>query len=356
MRTPPGPVLRAIAAGLVGAIFAGAGPSAAEDAAWCGTGPDGARHALALHAWAAAATAAGARTDAPADRDADGVALLADQGDLLVSRNPFDLDPARGGSLTALVQADRAAVLWSAVPGGGQVNRNTFEIVLHASGEIDLVYGTMESREAVAGVTPGRTLELTRADLSAATPAGAAGALVERFSETEKLDLVSVLRRFYASHADAFEQVVVYTTRPLNPAPGTLAFELNIKNAVTGIGIEPVDAAAAWGSAGTLESVVYMDAVDPYLGSDGFEFLAHEVGHRWLARLRFREGSGALSSALLGRGAVHWSFFLDTQASVLEGNSIRDLGGGRFETATWTRPTISGPLVPTRPGRARRRA
>ncbi len=166
---------------------------------------------------------------------------------------------------------------------------------------------------------------------------GAAGALVERFSETEKLDLVSVLRRFYASHADAFEQVVVYTTRPLNPAPGTLAFELNIKNAVTGIGLEPVDAAAAWGSAGTLESVVYRDAVDPYLGSDGFEFLAHEVGHRWLARLRFREGSGALSSALLGRGAVHWSFFLDTQASVLEGNSIRDLGGGRFETVDFAR-------------------
>jgi len=433
VRPLPGPVLRATAAGLVGAIFAGASASAAEDAAWCGTAPDGARHALALHAWAAAPKAAGAQTDAPADRDADGDALLADRGDLLASRNPFDLDgravrlvpngsggydvvslslpldtpatplaigeegttamdlpfafpfygqrqrtalvsadgrvlfgssdtgtgekglgrflagppsvaafftdldPARAGSVTALVQADRAAVVWSAVPGGGQVNQNTFEIVLHASGEIDLVYGTMESREAVAGVTPGRTLELTRADLSAATPAGAAGALVERFSETEKVDLVSVLRRFYASHADAFEQVVVYTTRPLNPAPGTLAFELNIKNAVTGIGLEPVDAAADWGSAGRLESVVYMDAIDPYLGSDGFEFLAHEVGHRWLARLRFRDGSGTLSPALLGRGAVHWSFFLDTQASVLEGNSIRDLGGGRFETVDFAR-------------------
>jgi len=34
---------------------------------------------------------------------------------------------------------------------------------------------------------------------------------------------------------------------------------------------------------------------------------------------------------------VHWSFFLDSQASVLEGNSIRDLGGGRFETVDFTR-------------------
>ena len=189
-----------------------------------------------------------------------------------------DLDPARGGSITARVQDDRATLVWSAVPGGGQINGNTFEIVLHAGGEIDLVYGTMESREAVAGVTPGGTLELTRVDLSAAAPVGAAGALVERFSETEKVDLVSVLRRFYASHPDAYEQVVVYTTRPLNPAPGTLAFEVNIQNAVTGIGLEIVDSSAAWGSAGTLESVVYMDAIDPYVQSDGFEFLGHEVG------------------------------------------------------------------------------
>jgi hypothetical protein len=235
------------------------------------------------------------------------------------------------------VQADRVALVWSAVPGGGQINRNTFEIVLHSGGDIDLVYGTMESREAVAGVTPGATLDLTPADLSAGRPAGAAGALVERFSETEKVDLVSVLRRFYASHADDFEQVVVYTTRPLNPAPGTLAFELNVKNAVRGIGLEIVDSSAAWGSAGTLESIVYMDAIDPYLDADGFEFLAHEVGHRWLARLGFREGGGAPSSALLGRGAVHWSFFFDTEASVMEGNSIRDLGGGQFETVDFAR-------------------
>jgi hypothetical protein len=75
-----------------------------------------------------------------------------------------------------------------------------------------------------------------------------------------------------------------------------------------------------------------MDAIDPYLDVDGFELLGHEVGHRWLARLPYQDASGRLRTATLGRADVHWSFFLDSDASVLEGNDIADLGGGRFET------------------------
>jgi hypothetical protein len=39
-----------------------------------------------------------------------------------------------------------------------------------------------------------------------------------------------------------------------------------------------------------------------------------------------------VSQALLGRDAAHWSFFFDSDASVLEGNDIEDLGGGSFRT------------------------
>jgi hypothetical protein len=133
--------------------------------------------------------------------------------------------------------------------------------------------------------------------------------------------------------SDRYEQVVIYTTRPLNPVAGTLAFELNVKNDIRGIGVDVRDDSAQWGSAGTLASVVFMDAIDPYLEVDGFEILGHEVAHRWLSRLRFRDRSGSTSRALLGRGDVHWSFFLDTDASVMEGSDLADRGGGRFETA-----------------------
>lgn len=241
------------------------------------------------------------------------------------------LDPSRGGAVSARLLPDRAVFDWRDVPGAGQINRNSFQAILYPTGEIDLVFGEMQTREAVVGLSPGDTYSITAADLSSAEPRGSRGALAEHFSETEKVDLVSVAHRFYLDHPDLFEQLVVYTTRPLNPFPGTLAFELNVKNEVRGIGLAVSDDASDYGSAMALRSLVYMDAIDPYLEVDGFEILGHEVGHRWLARLSFLR-EGAPSGGLLGRGAVHWSFFADTDASVLEGNDIEDRGGGRFET------------------------
>ncbi|HEY3120710.1 MAG TPA: hypothetical protein VGL15_08805 [Vicinamibacteria bacterium] len=247
-----------------------------------------------------------------------------------------DLDPARGGTVSYRALADRAVVSWTGVAGAAQINHNTFQLTLHAGGEIDLVYGEMQSREAIAGASPGAVLDLTPADLSEGRPSASAGALAERFSETEKVDLVGVTRRFYAEHADAYDQLVVYTTRPLNPLAGSLAFELNVRNDVRGIGLDVNDQARQWG-ASRLSSVVFMDTIDAYLDVDGFEILGHEVGHRWLARAFFRDLAGRTSDGLLGRGGIHWSFFFDTSASVLEGNDIAELGGGRFETVDFTR-------------------
>jgi hypothetical protein len=388
----------------------------------CGTEADGSRHLLALHRYRRQAAALGDVPSAPPDRDQDHVAVLQDRGDLVVRKNPFDLDgaalrfapnraggydvallalaleppgpslrlgddearevelpfafpfygtrytrvfvhadgsltfgaadagpgergmarflsgpprvapffadldPSRGGSVSVRLSADRVAIAWSGVPGRGQINRNSFQATLLAGGELELVYGTeMQTREAIVGLSPGGTF-------SAARPTGSTGALLERFSETERLDLVSAVRRFYTGHPDFFQQVVVYTGRPLNPLGGSLAFEVNVKNEARGIGLDLVDDAAQWGSAGRLESVVFMDSIDPYLEVDGFEILGHEVGHRWLARLRFRDTAGAQSPALLGRGGVHWSFFLDADASLVDGNDIVDRGGGRFES------------------------
>jgi hypothetical protein len=249
-----------------------------------------------------------------------------------------DLDPARGGEVSTRITPDLASFLWREVPGASQSNRSTFEITLHRGGAIDLSYGErVETREATVGLSPGGVADFSVADFASARPSSFRGALAERFSETEQVDLVAVTHRFFRTHPDSFDQLIVYTTRPLNPLAGTLAFEINVRNAVQGIGLPAFDDSARWGSAGRLESVVYMDSIDLYLEVDGFEVLGHEVGHRWLARLRFRDRDGNESSALLGRGDVHWSFFLDSDASALEGNDIVERGRGRFETVDFAR-------------------
>jgi hypothetical protein len=75
------------------------------------------------------------------------------------------------------------------------------------------------------------------------------------------------------------------------------------------------------------------DPMHVFLGENStLSVLGHEVGHRWLAYLEFRDHTGAQSEALLGRDQVHWSFFMDSDASVMEGNDIEDLGGGSFRT------------------------
>jgi hypothetical protein len=62
--------------------------------------------------------------------------------------------------------------------------------------------------------------------------------------------------------------------------------------------------------------------------------LAHETAHRWLARLQFLDADRRTSDALLGRQRAHWSFFMDSDGSVMEGNEIQALSGGQFRTAT----------------------
>ncbi|MDQ3487903.1 MAG: hypothetical protein M3468_09230, partial [Acidobacteriota bacterium] len=114
-----------------------------------------------------------------------------------------------------------------------------------------------------------------------------------------------------------------------------------IANEVRGIGLPVFDASRDFGSAGRLRSIAVMDWLGKYPEDPRQKFLGEnttlsvmgqEVGHRWLAFFDFRDHTGNRSSQLLGRGESHWSFFFDSDASVMEGNDIEDLGGGSFRT------------------------
>jgi hypothetical protein len=255
---------------------------------------------------------------------------------------PFfaDLDPSTGGRVFVDAAADAFTVTWCGVRGFDSTQTTTVQASLFATGAIDVKFGPeVTLREALVAVSPGRGSAFAPVDLSANTRlAGGAGAVGERFAEDAELDAAQTARRFFAGHADRFDQLVIFTDTAV--VTDAFAFESTISNAIRGIGVDAVDQSADFGSGGTLQSILVMDRAAKYgddpnakiLGENtALSILGQESGHRWLAQLQFNKGSGN-SDALLGRQRAHWSFFMDSDASVMEGNDIEDLGGGSFRT------------------------
>ncbi len=258
---------------------------------------------------------------------------------------PFfaDLDPSAGGGIFVSAAPDAFTVTWCAVPDFDATGKVTAQASLLPGGAVEIrIDAATTLKDAVVALSPGATSVLAAVDLSAASggTAGGPGAVGERFAADASLDLVAASRRFYAEFPDNYDQILFWSdTRVVES--GTFAFETTVQNAITGIGQEVVSFADAYGSGGRLSSLVVMDDVgkypaDPVQRANGenntLALVAHETGHRWGATLQFRDASGASSDAWLGRQRAHWSFFCDSDASVLEGNEIEDQGGGSFRT------------------------
>jgi hypothetical protein len=256
--------------------------------------------------------------------------------------SPFlaDLDPSGSGRVYVNAAADQYTVTWCSVRGFDSTRAVTTQVTLLPNGTIEMKYVDVALGDAVVGVSPGHTGDFRAVGLSDAGPtAGGVAAVGERFAEQSQLDLVALTRRFYQTHPDNYDQLVLWTDSAI--IRDAFAYETTVANEIQGIGVDLYDASRDFGSGGRLRSLSVMDWLGKYpddptqkfLGENNtLSVLGQEVGHRWLAFLEFRDRNGQRSQALLGRGLAHWSFFFDSDASVMEGNDIEDLGGGSFRT------------------------
>ncbi len=263
--------------------------------------------------------------------------------------SPFlaDLDPSAsaGGRVFFNATADQYTVTWCNVHGFDSARIVTVQATLLPSGTIEMIFGAINLGDAIVGLSPGHTGTFTPINLSDAGPTdGGSAAVGERFAEQSQLDVVALTRKFYRTHPDNYDQVVLWADAPV--ITDAFAYETTVKNEVKGIGVDSYDLAADFGSAGRLRSVAVMDWLGKYPDNPLQKFLGEnntvsvmgqECGHRWLAFLEFRDHTGTRSDALLGRDLAHWSFFFDSDASVMEGNDIEDLGGGSFRTTAAVR-------------------
>jgi hypothetical protein len=255
---------------------------------------------------------------------------------------PFfaDLDPTQGtGKIFVNAAADQYTVTWCNVRGFDSTRVVTTQATLLPDGSVELKYGdTINLGDSIVGLSPGHTGTFTSVDLTTST-ASSAGAIGERFAQASSLDTVAVAKKFYSTHPDSFDQILMWTDQPL--VRDAFAYEVTVANEVRGLGQDIYDLSTSFGSGGRLRSMVVMDWIGKYpddptqkfLGENNtLSVLGQEVGHRWLAYVDFRDHTGARSDALLGRDLAHWSFFFDSDASVMEGNDIEDQGGGQFRT------------------------
>ena len=165
-----------------------------------------------------------------------------------------------------------------------------------------------------------------------------------------EVDPFEAARAFYAGHHDEYDFLVVFTNFPTMLAGRRfLAYHQAVANDATGLGYAFVRSDELFNDAtsythkaqpGRLQSLVHMNDIrafpaDPAAVYNGrysaTTLLGHEVGHRWLARVRLEYPNVGPSLILLGRQSSHWSFFLHSGASPVEGNAWAS-GGTTFST------------------------
>ncbi len=258
---------------------------------------------------------------------------------------PFfaDLDPSAGGRMFVDSAPDVMTITWCAVPGFDLPQTMTVQAVLFSNGAIEFRFGAPDLTDGIVALSPGGTDTVVALDLKTGGQVTEPAAFGERFTASASLNLVAASRRFYRNHPDNFDQLVFWADTPV--ITNAFAFESTVKNEITGTGLETFDFSAELGSEGALQSVINMDRISKYSDtpaakmfgeSSALGILAHETGHRWLVRLLFSDVNRVVSDQLLGRQLAHWSFFTDSDGSVMEGNEIEDLGGGTFRTTTTT--------------------
>lgn len=272
-----------------------------------------------------------------------------------------DLNPTLGGGVFFNALPDRALITWNAVPRfGAPETSNTFQIALFPSGGIQLTYGNIGPASTdpifggfLVGISPGSASQFRVTTLDFHTGSGGSVSalpnrepLVQVFGSMPNplVHILAVARRFYRSHGDSFDQLVLFANFD-NALGDAFAFEFATRISMGGTGQSIFDRSSFFGSGGRLHSFLNMNTLSVYpddlncLGDPNcrltgnndstLTLMGQEAGHQWLAFLRFDDG-GVSSDLLLGRDLSHWSFFLDSDASNMEGNNWVDNADGTF--------------------------
>jgi hypothetical protein len=264
--------------------------------------------------------------------------------------NRYDLQEVQGaGGIYYWVDREtlEIRVTWLRVPVIPSGELASFQVRLRPDGRITFAYGRVDIDRGVVGVFPasaaGTAVDLRVLDLDRELPAPAAsGIIAEEYTDIPTLNHSGFSRAFFEHFEDRYDFISIWVDFDIAER---WFFHAPVRQDIEGTGAPIVDDGEDWGSGpdGQLKAYLFMNSLNaiPDDPDENFverpasvtEILGHEVGHRWLSFTRFRDPrNGETSDALLGRQRAHWSFNMDTDASIMEGNDIVDNGDGTFTT------------------------
>ncbi len=257
-----------------------------------------------------------------------------------------DLDPsatATTDGVRVLSEVGRVVITWSNVPLAGSAGfavppLETFQVRLYPDSHFEMTYHVSELPSGTVGITPGNFQPASLIDLTAA-PSGTLGPVAEVFATADAIDMVYTAQKFYQTHDDSFDYLVVFNASNISAGSGVVAYEMTTRSNGKGYGDTATDLGTSFGSPRRLQAVLNMGPVSQYpsdpngavaarypTGDTPLTLLGHEAGHLFLALVSVPDPARSYNQPMLGRGQVHWAFTYDSEASLLEGNRIRDDG------------------------------
>ncbi len=149
-------------------------------------------------------------------------------------------------------------------------------------------------------------------------------------------DAREISRRLLETYPDEFDAICAFTT--FRTDHGGEPWYQAVRSDVQGIGAPPLDMARFWGSGpgGRLAGFINMQNLSRYgdhigaVGGPVHALVAEEFGHRWGAFLRYVDGDGVVSGALLGREGAHWANTVQAAGSLLDGSEWVEVEPGQF--------------------------
>ena len=251
-----------------------------------------------------------------------------------------DPSPVDGGVYVSLPPG-RVRITWLRLTEAGTGAQSTVQLTLFTTGRAVVAYGDVNVAVAIVGVTPGVSSPLRLVDYDRELPLRPEpGILAEIFNPLTSVDIVEAAKAFFQQFEDRYSHLFLWTDFPIDLGPGRNAQNRTVKNDVRGIGAPVYDLGPSVGTENLYTFLQMRDIAlypnDPDKVAFGtystMNLLGHEFGHRWLAEPRFIDSEGSRSDGLLGRDLAHWSFYLDSDGSLMEGNALTDNGDGTFTT------------------------